>query len=278
MNTASASSVRREIIALLERLQLVSAANAVRGLSSRASPRVAWNNLKWRMRGAPDGLPLPPTRLIYLVSNRYDSDWFLTSGKAGYECILDVLNANRIDLGELASICDFGCGCGRVTRHFHRNTEVAVWGTDYNGQGVKWASQHLDFAQFGTNQLAPPLDYPDAKFGLIWAFSVFTHLSLELHHQWFDELCRVVRPGGYLLISTHGEYYRASLTKAEQASFDAGELVVRMAERSGANLCNAFCSEAFVRNSLVRGAQVVDYIPRGARGNPKQDLYLIRVG
>jgi hypothetical protein len=43
----------------------------------------------------------------------------------------------------------------------------------------------------------------------IYAISVFTHLSAELQDLWMKELRRIVRPGGHLLITTHGESFRA---------------------------------------------------------------------
>jgi SAM-dependent methyltransferase len=41
-------------------------------------------------------------------------------------------------------------------------------------------------------------------FDLVVAVSVFTHLSLELQEFWIAEMRRIIRPGGYLIMSTHG--------------------------------------------------------------------------
>ena len=76
----------------------------------------------------------------------------------------------------------------------------------------------------------PPLAFSEGTFGLVYAFSVFTHLPAELQRQWPEEPLRVLRRGGYLLLSFHGTAYAARLTHDERAEFEAGRLVVRRPE------------------------------------------------
>jgi ubiquinone/menaquinone biosynthesis C-methylase UbiE len=63
------------------------------------------------------------------------------------------------------------------------------------------------FAQFEVNGLAPPLAYEANHFDFIYALSVFTHLPESLQTAWMSELARVLKPGGYLLMTTHRECY-----------------------------------------------------------------------
>jgi len=60
----------------------------------------------------------------------------------------------------------------------------------------------IPFAEFDINALSPPLVYGEGSFGLIYTFSVFTHLSEALQVSWLAELSRVLKPGGYLLLTT----------------------------------------------------------------------------
>ena len=47
-------------------------------------------------------------------------------------------------------------------------------------------------------------------------------------------------------------------------------------EAVGQNNCAAFHPETYVRNVLPRDFDVVDFVPQGALGNPKQDAWLLR--
>jgi SAM-dependent methyltransferase len=222
-----------------------------------------------------DGLPLPRARLLFLVTNECDPAWYLTSGAAAASSLVDLLARNDLDLADQAPILDFGCGCGRVVRRW-QGLGVAVHGTDVNPHLVGWCRTNLRFGQFGVNRLEPPLAYADNAFGLIYAFSVFTHLPDELERWWITELRRVLRPGGHLVLSTHGEAYLERLDASERAAFQRGETVVRRGAVAGSNWCTSFHPERAIRERLARGFDVVDFVPYGAKGNPVQDISLLR--
>ena len=63
------------------------------------------------------GPPLPPAALRNWVAGTSDLDWFLKSGELGAQTIVSLLEPHGTVLGELDSVLDFGCGCGRVIRH-----------------------------------------------------------------------------------------------------------------------------------------------------------------
>ena len=94
---------------------------------------------------------MPPRRLMVRVAGTADPDWFLRSGRAGYDAI-----AAHVPLHEVDSVLDFGCGCGRVTRYWHAHTG-SVTGTDLSADEVDWCRVNLPFARFERNLLAPPL-------------------------------------------------------------------------------------------------------------------------
>jgi SAM-dependent methyltransferase len=234
-------------------------------------------NARYRREGAPDGQPIPPFHLRILVAASPDIGWFLESGRRGAESIRDTLQRNGLELADVAPILDFGGGCGRVTRHF-AGSGVEVHGSDLNTSLVGWSRDHLRFAAFTANDLAPPLSYADGRFGFVYALSVFTHLPEPLQAKWMQEMRRVLRPGGHLLLTTHGEEYLNELTADEQRQFQAGRLVVHLDNRPGANSCGAYHPEAYVRERLAagNGFSVIDFVPKGALGNPWQDLWLLR--
>jgi hypothetical protein len=86
----------------------------------------------------------------------------------------------------------------------------------------------------------------------------------------------VLRPGGYLLISTLGEYYasRNRLTPDERASFEGGHLVVLYERSAGSSLCSAYHPPDYVENHLARDFEHVAF--RAAADDGKHDIHLLR--
>jgi SAM-dependent methyltransferase len=221
---------------------------------------------------APDGWPIPPAKLIVLVGGDTSVPQFLEGSKQGAQIIRDILKKNGLSMDSFQAILDFGCGCGRLVRQWSSLKNTAIHGTDYNTKTIKWCKENLPFARFETNQLLPPTSYADDSFDFVYAISVFTHLSETHQLRWMAELKRILKPGGYFLLTTHGENFRDAMREEEKIAFAAGHLVVRNEEAEGMNLCAAFHPEKYVREELSEGFTVIDFIPAAA----KQDGYLLR--
>jgi SAM-dependent methyltransferase len=172
----------------------------------------------------------------------------------------------------LGAVLDFGCGCGRVMRRWADVSGPAFFGSDYNPDFIYWCRENLSFARFAVNRLEPPLPFDDEQFDLVYALSVFTHLTEPLQHKWIAELHRVVKPGGLLVLSARGEAWSWKLNPQERARYDAGELVVRYGDVTGTNLCAAFHPEPYVRQRLLHGFDIKDSM--AARTDGAQDLYV----
>jgi SAM-dependent methyltransferase len=271
------TAVTRSLRDNVARLGLADQAFWLYGKLGGALPTTLVANARHRSHGAGDGLPIPPADLIFLVAGSPDISWFLKAGSLAATSISDALQKRGKSMAELGAILDFGCGCGRVLRNWHSLERPRVCGADYNPKLIEWCRTNLPFGEFQVNQLSPPLPYRSGEFDLVYALSVFTHLTEDLQFLWMRELSRVVAPGGYLIVSTHGERYVHRLNRAERERFEAGHLVVKNnVSAPGSNTCSAYHPEAFVRDQLAGDLEVVDFIPEGARGNPKQDLYVLR--
>jgi SAM-dependent methyltransferase len=262
--------VKTLLLGTLGRLRLLRPAyRGYEALRSAVAPR-------GNAAAADDGLPLPPSRLIVRVAGTADVGWFLEGGRLAAASVADALGRRGAQVDELGSILDFGCGCGRVVRRWAGLAATAVAGSDMNEGAIEWCRRNLPFARFEVNKLEPPLAFDPESFDLVYALSVFTHLPEELERRWIDELTRVLRPGGFLLLSTHGEAYLPRLTPSERERFAAGELVVRRPEAAGTNLCTTFHPPRYVQETLAGGFEPLEFIPEGATGNPHQDLFLLR--
>lgn len=255
---------------------LMKAAFRVAEATKVVNLRSLYHNAQHLGRTAPDGLPVPPQRLIVLVAGTADISWFLESGKLAAKSIMDTLGKHGLGIDDFQAILDFGCGCGRVIRHWKSLEKAVVYGTDFDPRLIDWCRLNLPFAQYETNDLYPPSSFMDERFDFIYALSVFTHMPEQLQFLWMNELSRILRHGGYLLITTHGENMFEALTPDEREEYQAGRLVIRNEEAVGTNLCTACHPVSLVREVLAKEFDVIDFIPGGAKGNPHQDVFLLR--
>ena len=104
-------------------------------------------------------------------------------------------------------VMEWGCGSARSLRHLPGLLPqgVAYCGSDYNPEAVAWCKANINEVSFVQNDLSPPLPLESNSFDVVYAISVLTHLSIAQQHAWLKELRRVLRPGGCLILTTHGE-------------------------------------------------------------------------
>ena len=230
-----------------------------------------------QLRSAAAGLPLPPPDKVRLVTGTDDLDWYVEGGRLARRSIEFALARNSVDMTEFDAILDFGCGSGRVIRYW-KDLPAAVHGTDYNSELIEWCRSAIGFAQFDVNEPNPPVAYPSEVFDLVYALSVFTHMDESSQLRWRDELRRILRPGGYLILTTHGpcKAYLQQLDAADRRQLLDGRMVVVHEEKLGTNACASYHPEEYVSGTLSQGFEVVDFLRGGSFGTPYQDLWLMR--
>jgi SAM-dependent methyltransferase len=228
-----------------------------------------------------DGLPIPPSELIAVTVGRLAPADFYASGMQARTWISEMLARNGVAVADLRSVLDFGCGAGRVIRHWPVVTEARLHGSDYNPRLISWCSENLTFGEFRTNDLEPSLDFADESMDFVYSLSIFTHLDEPIQVPWVEEITRVLRPGGELLITLHG---RERLLQDVQsmknmsgvaAAFEAGELAVVRSEQSGSSACTVWHPQRYVREVLAEGLELLEYAPSGAL-DMEQDAVLLR--
>ena len=98
-------------------------------------------------------------------------------------------------------VCDLGCGPGQTTAFLH-GRGVNVRGLDLSANLVREARQRHPGLTFETgDMLALPL--ADASLAGVVAFYAIVHLSPAGLRRALDEMHRVLRPGGRLLLAFH---------------------------------------------------------------------------
>ncbi|MAG56552.1 MAG: hypothetical protein CMJ83_09705 [Planctomycetes bacterium] len=160
--------------------------------------------------GEDEGLPLPPAKLTLAWNS--DLAEYVASGRDHATAVRRVLEEQEATLGAGDALMDWGCGTGRVLRHFAGEAEQAeAWGVDVDARGVSWAKRHLSPPfRFVTGTSYPHLPFPDETFSLVFGVSVMTHLE-HLRDAWVMEIRRVLRPGGLAILSVHDEHTLAHL-------------------------------------------------------------------
>ncbi len=116
------------------------------------------------------------------------------------------------------ALLDIGSGIGRTAVRLTRflNAEGSYEGFDVVKKGVDWCQQKIspDFPNFNFQYVPLHNDlyntnsqqaidftfpYPDAQFDTAFLFSVFTHMRIGEIEHYFQEINRVLKPGGQCL-------------------------------------------------------------------------------
>jgi SAM-dependent methyltransferase len=151
-------------------------------------------------------MSLPPRALMrrvgWVVGDERPGDVFAERGREQWGLVKSLLG----DEGDLAGrrALDFGCGVGRIlVPASAADPECEFWGCDIDEPSIDWLRAGSPQLELRTNGAWPPVDLPGEQFDLIWAFSVFTHLT-DAWSAWLLELHRLLKPGGKLIATVFG--------------------------------------------------------------------------
>jgi SAM-dependent methyltransferase len=163
-------------------------------------------------------------------------------------------------------VLDFGCGSARVLRHFADEARRGSFsGCDIDNASIEWDRANLSPPlRFFRNEIAPPLKLPGGSLDLIYAMSVFTHIT-DLWSDWLSEMHRLLAPAGVLIASFLGEGMWEALVREPYREDDAGMTVLHHADGPDAWV---FHSEWWLREHWGRAFDVlaVRRPPRGPDG------------
>ena len=107
-----------------------------------------------------------------------------------------------------ATVLDFGCGWGRLTRMLARDVPPGrLHGCDPSEAALDACRATGVPARLARSDFLPGRVPFDASFDLAFAFSVFTHLSERAHEHCLAALHAALRPGGLLIVTVRPPAY-----------------------------------------------------------------------
>lgn len=226
-------------------------------------------------RAHPD-VVFPPDYMMFEAFN-LDYQRYYEGGRTSAEWLVNAMQRHTSLVKK--DILDWGCGPARIIRHLPDliRTDCRFYGTDYNEKTIAWCQQNIPGITFAQNGLFPPTTYADQSFDIIYGISIFTHLSAPNHHNWFEELLRIARPGALLLLTTQGLAFKERLTVEENEQFDREELVIRGQVVEGHRVFSAFHPPELMRRLFGAQAEVLQLV-EGAKKDwgIEQDLWILK--
>ncbi len=214
-----------------------------------------------QFKKAHPGNVLPPPYMVY-ESFQIDYQKYYLGGREDAEWIVSLFKPHLRH--ENIKILDWGCGPARIIRHLPAllgNTNE-YFGTDYNPRTIAWCKAEIKGITFSSNQLNPPLPYPENQFDLIYGISILTHLSEENQTAWSQELYRVAATKGIVILTTHGDAFLEKLTATEVEAYQAQKPILRDKTKEGHRTFGTFHPPHFIRKIfMTAGFSILEHIP-----------------
>ena len=218
---------------------------------------------------------LPPDYYIY-ESFQIDYEEYYLKSRESAQWILSFLK--KYNPNSPYNILDWGCGPGRIIRHLpgFLDEKSRVFGTDYNAASIDWCKTNLPEIDFNLNTLEAELPYDDDFFDYIYGISIFTHLSEKMHYEWMAELYRLLKPGGIMMLTLHGDAFIPKLSAGELAEYNNGNIVVRGNVKEGHRTFAAFHPKEFTAK-LFNQFDILQHISgQSNTSKPQQDVWIVR--
>jgi SAM-dependent methyltransferase len=207
---------------------------------------------------------VPPKGMTFVGSGN-----FVLIGNKFFYHIVETTN-----ISDSEKILDIGCGIGRIARPFSGflSSNGEYQGFDIIDYGINWCKRNYrkynnfkfdcfplknDLYNLESGAKAEDFEFPydKNKFGLVILISVFTHMQKEEVVNYFRQISRVLKPGGYCYVSffllnrgekseffcyDFGEYHLHDIkVKNANVAYDT-DFVTETAKKAGLSLQNKF--------------------------------------
>ncbi len=122
--------------------------------------------------------------------------------------VLSALAKAGVRLTPGSRLLDFGFGWGRISRVFMHDVRLEdIDGVDVDPEFASLTRDLFGSERFRACSPFPPTNYADGSFDLIYAYSVFSHLSEAAARAWMAEFERLLAPGGVVAFTTRHDSF-----------------------------------------------------------------------
>jgi len=265
---------RAEIAALREQKHLVSGYS----ISVASKPAPARQSQEGAEVTLPTStiVPLPPRELRVRATGTGGAQWFQKSGRMCLASLEEAIASFGMKWSDFGRILDFGAGCGRLLRHLLPRVPLArIWACDTDYSAVAWLQENMPRVHTRINNEMAPLAFAPALFDLVLAVDVFTAFDEATQDGWLEELKRVTRPGGILLITTNGRknWTDALSTEPELKAHESCLTQTGFCATPESGRLRSFHHPAYIQERWARWLGVLDV--RQQVIYPHQDLAIL---
>jgi SAM-dependent methyltransferase len=133
-------------------------------------------------------------------------------------CDLIALSRRHLGRPNRARVLDFGCGTGVIDSLIAPQFAEVV-GVDVSGGLLDVAAEKnpgLEYRQYD----GATIPYDDSSFDLAFAASVFHHIEPSRRRSATEEIARVVRPGGFVVVYEHNPLNPLTRLAVSRCEFD----------------------------------------------------------
>jgi ubiquinone/menaquinone biosynthesis C-methylase UbiE len=185
------------------------------------------------------GFPDDATQIMFTALK---GDEALAEAFGFYKAIKEQYKKFKGEIHESDKILDFGCGWGRVIRFFLKDFQPAnTWGCDPLEGMIELCKAQNKWSRFEATHTAPPSPFQENTFDAIYSYSVFSHLSEDMHLKILAEIKRILKPGGIYLTTTRNRAFISggSTNKDSSRAFPETEKALQLYDQG------SFCHHSF---------------------------------
>lgn len=149
---------------------------------------------------------------------------------AEYKIVALAKIAQKADIA-VSKILDFGAGMGNSVpffRRYFRDADLTL--ADVSRESLDRATQKYGEGENHLHLETGCIPSDPGVFDIVFSACVFHHIPQEEHHSWMEELRRVTKPGGRLVVFEHNPWNPLTRHAVANCSFDENAVLISAPE------------------------------------------------